>query len=1004
MQTDTMSTDTFFPQLVNRTMLDLSAKTKLPEGFTSRTILEDSDGRITSMSWSPEGQRLCTCSTNESVALWNPELKKRYKRFEGHIRPVLCSAWNLDGRLIASGAQNIRLYESLKQEWIRTIPLDSEFVHSLAWSPRNPKILASGFNGRFCLWDAMLGSAVHTAIGRPGPVTGLAWSPDGNHLAATFGNEVWLYESESIKLIKKLCGHAARTLSVAWSPDGRLMATGSEDDTVSVWDIESWTRLAILEGQTNGIHRLSFSHDSAFLATGASDVRVWRCDTWEAVAVIKTSWSESEPAGLAFSPTRPILASVGKSGRFIEFWDLNTEQILKAKSALPTLRYSNAKVVLLGDTGVGKSGLGIVLTSRPFTATESTHARHVWTLDAHQIVLPDGRTESRELLLWDMAGQPGYRLIHQLHLNEVEVALIVFDARSETDPFSGVRHWDRALRQAQLLQPDANRLKKFLIAARIDRGRVGVGKHRIQSVVDNYGFHSFIETSARDGLNIDQLREAIRSAVDWDALPKVSSDEMFQKIKAFIVAEKDRGRTLTTTDDLFRSYTDLSGYKYVSERLRSQFLTCIGRVESRDLIKRLSFGNLILLKPEILDAYASAIVSEAKEEPDGLGCILEDDVKLGRFAISRDERLEDSAQESLLLIATIEDMIRHEIAFRESTHDGVHLVFPSQLTRENPDLPDPPGKAIVVSFEGPVVSAYATLCVRLSRSGLFGKRDMWKNAITFDTAVGGVCGLALRELEEGRGELSLFFDSKCTRETRGHFEKFILTHLNRWALPDSIKSKTLTACIKCGLPASEQLLAMLADQARDFFECPNCKCVVPIASHREASDMDETVMNNMDREADAKREAESAASVIQGKRATGIFDVFLCHNDHDKVAVKQIAQRLLDKGILPWLDVWELQPGMSWQRALERQIRSIKAAAVFIGRKGIGPWQNQEQEAFIREFVRRECPVIPTLLPNCIKKPDIPLFLSGNHWVNFKEISPDPVDQLIFGITGKRQS
>ena len=144
----------------------------------------------------------------------------------------------------------------------------------MVWSPRIPKILASGFDGRFCLWDASLGSFIRAVVGRPGPVTGLAWSPDGYHLAATFGNEVWLYDSGANKLIKKLVGHAARTLSVAWSPDGCFLATGSGDDTVLVWDTASWVQVAMLEGQTHGINRLSFSYDSAFLASGASDVRV----------------------------------------------------------------------------------------------------------------------------------------------------------------------------------------------------------------------------------------------------------------------------------------------------------------------------------------------------------------------------------------------------------------------------------------------------------------------------------------------------------------------------------------------------------------------------------------------------------------------------------------------------------------------------------------------------------------------------------------------------------
>jgi hypothetical protein len=59
------------------------------------------------------------------------------------------------------------------------------------------------------------------------------------------------------------------------------------------------------------------------------------------------------------------------------------------------------------------------------------------------------------------------------------------------------------------------------------------------------------------------------------------------------------------------------------------------------------------------------------------------------------------------------------------------------------------------------------------------------------------------------------------------------------------------------------------------------------------------------------------------------FDVFLCHNGQDKPEVKEIAETLKQQGLTPWLDEWELQPGLPWQRELEKQIQNIKSAAVY---------------------------------------------------------------------------
>lgn len=113
-------------------------------------------------------------------------------------------------------------------------------------------------------------------------------------------------------------------------------------------------------------------------------------------------------------------------------------------------------------------------------------------------------------------------------------------------------------------------------------------------------------------------------------------------------------------------------------------------------------------------------------------------------------------------------------------------------------------------------------------------------------------------------------------------------------------------------------------------------------------------------------------------------------------------QPVRDLGLNPWLDEWQLQPGVPWQPALERQIEKIKSAAVFVGDRGLGPWQNQEQAAFLRQFAIRGCPVIPVLLPTTAEVPQLPLFLQGMTWVDFRQQDPDPLERLVWGINGNR--
>ena len=87
------------------------------------------------------------------------------------------------------------------------------------------------------------------------------------------------------------------------------------------------------------------------------------------------------------------------------------------------------------------------------------------------------------------------------------------------------------------------------------------------------------------------------------------------------------------------------------------------------------------------------------------------------------------------------------------------------------------------------------------------------------------------------------------------------------------------------------------------------------------------------------------------------FDVFICYSSQDKLEVIEIARQLKQQGLKPWLDIWELPPGISWQEGLEKQIEQIKSAAVFVGKSGFGPWQKREMRAFLSEFVDKGIPV-----------------------------------------------
>jgi WD40 repeat protein len=167
--------------------------------------------------------------------------------------------------------------------------------------------------------------------------------------------------------------------------------------------------LRTLEGHTNYVMQVCFSADGRLLASLEADgtVRIWRCDTWESVAV-SSNLRAVDPLPLAFHPNLPLLATTGygsnapepNRARAIHLWQLDLAVLLGGRPTKDSVCYKNAKVVLVGDTGVGKSGLSLVLNGQAFEATDSTPGRRVWTFDSREVALDGDRKQTRETLLW----------------------------------------------------------------------------------------------------------------------------------------------------------------------------------------------------------------------------------------------------------------------------------------------------------------------------------------------------------------------------------------------------------------------------------------------------------------------------------------------------------------------------------------------------------------------------------------------------------------------------
>lgn len=478
------------------------------------------ESRVWAVYLSPDDRRLAVVTRNERDDYWLSVHRLDGGRLiqEGPARrtAVMPSVtWSASGELLAFITANWDV-ELLRTSG-GTSPIVSSFADGMDFSPDGSQLAVTN---RYTLMIYPVDTS-HTmrsveipsgtdTIDFHHPISALAFSPDGRWIACTHRvDTVLIWDAARLEVATELVGHHDLVLDLVWvAPD--ILATSSGDGTVRIWQAPDGRELRVLEASTSFLGIAYAPAHEAVVGWTDNELVVWSTATWD------VRWqgplpapSDDDFAGyrpLAVSRQSTLIANVGGPAvtdiTFSHGWDATSSSSTGSVST-----YANAKILLLGDSGVGKSGLALVLAGKDFRPTESTHARRIWRMRAPD--LDGGQSAQREVLLWDLAGQPGYRIVHQLHLSGANVALVLFDSRSETAPLAGIGYWARALQHAQTTQGLSREpLPTLLVAARTDRGVVGVSDERLAEVVKEFGFRALLSTSAREGWGIDELRRA----------------------------------------------------------------------------------------------------------------------------------------------------------------------------------------------------------------------------------------------------------------------------------------------------------------------------------------------------------------------------------------------------------------------------------------------------------------------------------------------------------------
>jgi WD40 repeat protein/DNA-binding XRE family transcriptional regulator len=167
-------------------------------------------GPINDVVWSPDGQRLASCSEDRTVRLWRAEDGAPLHVLTAHNTSVAGVAWSPDGRRLAScggggSVGELFVWDAESSECLTSLPGNDNVIYRIAWSQDGKTIFSGGMTGVVRWWDIESGVNLYTWQSHRGWIRSLSVSPDGTMLASSGEDGViHLWHTEHAILIRTL--------------------------------------------------------------------------------------------------------------------------------------------------------------------------------------------------------------------------------------------------------------------------------------------------------------------------------------------------------------------------------------------------------------------------------------------------------------------------------------------------------------------------------------------------------------------------------------------------------------------------------------------------------------------------------------------------------------------------------------------------------------------------------------------------------------------------------
>lgn len=292
--------------------------------------------KVEELVFSPDGRTLVSLGLDRAFRLWSVAGMQLIVDKRSGDGPVGAAAWSADGKQLAVPAFGKKLFEydltlrdAANGEIIARQLAHNSYITKISYNPAQTLLASASSDGTVKIWqpDNLELKATLKIEDEKTALKSMAWSSDGRYLATgSYNNNLMVWEVESKRLVLKQEAHTWTVSSLEWFNNNRQIVTVSPDTGTRVWSVEG-KLLQERVDHSPGVYSLAWHPDSKTLAVGAAEkkVKLWSLTNrkWER----NLSENSSRINCVAWNSSGKYFASGAYNGKII-VWTTADWQVL----------------------------------------------------------------------------------------------------------------------------------------------------------------------------------------------------------------------------------------------------------------------------------------------------------------------------------------------------------------------------------------------------------------------------------------------------------------------------------------------------------------------------------------------------------------------------------------------------------------------------------------------------------------------------------------------------